>query len=65
VNTWTCALSLVWKGALFEDLAGMISKATGIHFTAKMIREVSDRVGVVERAFNIRQGITIKDYMLP
>ena len=65
VNTWTCALPLVWKGSLFEGLAEMLTKATGIPYTAKMVAEVSDRVGAVERAFNARQGITIEEDMLP
>ncbi|MDX9787324.1 MAG: aldehyde ferredoxin oxidoreductase C-terminal domain-containing protein [Desulfobacterales bacterium] len=65
VNTWTCALPLVWKGSLFEGLAEMLTKATGIPFTAKMVVAVSDRVGAVERAFNARRGITIKEDRLP
>jgi aldehyde:ferredoxin oxidoreductase len=65
VNTWTCALPLVWKGSLFEGLAEMLTKATGIPYTAKMVAEVSDRVGAVERAFNARQGITTEEDMLP
>ena len=65
VNTWTCALPLVWKGSLFEGLAEMLTKATGIDYTAKKVTEVSDRVGAVERAFNIRHGITIEEDMLP
>jgi aldehyde:ferredoxin oxidoreductase len=65
VNTWTCALPLVWKGALFEGLAEMLTQATSIPFTASMLVEVSERVGAVERAFNARQGITTKEDMLP
>ena len=65
VNTWTCALPLVWKGPLFEGLAEMLTKATGTPYTAEMIAEVADRVGAVERAFNARQGITIEEDMLP
>jgi aldehyde:ferredoxin oxidoreductase len=65
VNTWTCALPLIWKGSLFQGLAGMLTRATGIQYTAKTVAEVSDRVGAVERAFNARQGITIEEDMLP
>ncbi len=65
VNTWTCALPLVWKTSLFEGLAEMLSNATGIHYTAKTLTDVSQRVGVVERSFNARQGITMDDDMLP
>ncbi|UCD79703.1 MAG: aldehyde ferredoxin oxidoreductase [Desulfobacterales bacterium] len=65
VNTWTCALPLVWKGSLFEGLAEMLTKATGIPYTAKMVTEIADRVGAVERAFNTRQGITVEEDMLP
>ena len=65
VNTWTCALPLVWKGNLFEGLAEMLSLATGIAYTAETLERAADRVGVVERAFNACQGITIDDDMLP
>ncbi|SCY63469.1 aldehyde ferredoxin oxidoreductase family protein [Desulfoluna spongiiphila] len=65
VNTWTCALPLIWKGSLFDGLADMLTKATGIPYTGTMVEEVSDRIGAVERAFNARQGITINDDMLP
>jgi aldehyde:ferredoxin oxidoreductase len=65
VNTWTCALPLIWKGSLFDGLADMLTKATGIPYTGKSVEDVSDRIGAVERAFNARQGITIADDMLP
>ncbi len=65
VNTWTCALPLVWKGGLFKGLAEMLTKATGVSYTAKMVEAVSDRVGAVERAFNARQGITVQEDRLP
>ena len=65
VNTWACALPLVWKGKLFEGLAEMLSRATGIAYTAETLERAADRVGVVERAFNARQGVTIDDDMLP
>lgn len=65
LNTWTCALPLVWKGSPFEGLAELLTKATGIPYTANRVTEVSDRVGAVERAFNARQGITIREDMLP
>ncbi|MCP4119340.1 MAG: aldehyde ferredoxin oxidoreductase [Desulfobacteraceae bacterium] len=65
VNTWTCALPLIWKGSLFDGLADMLTKATGITYTGKTIEDASDRIGAVERAFNARQGITIADDMLP
>lgn len=65
VNTWTCALPLIWKGSLFDGLAEMLTKATGIAYTGKMVEETADRIGAVERAFNARQGITRADDMLP
>ncbi|MCG8471439.1 MAG: aldehyde ferredoxin oxidoreductase C-terminal domain-containing protein, partial [Desulfobacterales bacterium] len=65
VNTWTAALPLIWKGSLFDGLAEMLTKATGIEFTGKMVEETSDRIGAIERAFNARQGITIAHDMLP
>lgn len=65
VNTWTAALPLIWKGSLFDGLAEMLTKATGVPFTGKMVEEASDRIGAIERAFNARQGITITHDMLP
>jgi len=65
VNTWACALPLIGKGFLLEGLAGMLGKATGIPYTAETLADVSNRVGAVERAFNIRQGVTVEDDMLP
>ena len=66
VNSWTCALPLVWKGkAIFEGLAQMLTKATGVLHTDKTVETVADRIGAVERAFNALQGITTADDMLP
>lgn len=39
MNTWTCALPLVWKDSLFDGLAEMLTRATGIPHTAERLAE--------------------------
>ncbi|GAG36621.1 unnamed protein product [marine sediment metagenome] len=59
VNTWICAAPLAWKySRLFEGVAQLLEKATGIPFTATEIENIADRVYLLEMAFNNRQGIT-------
>ncbi len=43
----------------------MLTAATGIEFTGDDIADTADRIHAVERAFNIRQGITIEHDSLP
>ncbi|MBA7677696.1 hypothetical protein ES703_85958 [subsurface metagenome] len=59
VNTWICAAPLAWKySRLFQGIALLLEKATGIPFTASEIEHAADRVYLLEMAFNARQGIT-------
>ena len=39
--------------------------ATGVKFKGQDIADITDRIHAVERAFNIRQGITIEHDSLP
>ncbi len=65
VNTWTCAVPLVWKAPLWDGLARLLTLATGIEFTGTMIEETADRIHALERAFNIKQGVTIEHDSIP
>ena len=61
VNSWVCAVPLVWKYPLWDGLARLLTAATGFEFDATALEEAADRVYALERAFNVRQGITRKD----
>ena len=65
VNTWACAIPLVWKSDLWDGLAELLTAATGLNFNGRDIAATADRIHAVERAFNIRQGITIQHDGLP
>ena len=64
-NTWTCAIPLIWKADLWDGLAELLTAATGMAFSGTDIVDAADRIHAVERAFNIRQGITIDHDRLP
>ncbi len=65
VNSWACAVPLIWKSDLWDGLAELLAAATGIDFKGEDIADTADRIHAVERAFNIRQGITIEHDDLP
>lgn len=65
VNSWVCAVPLVWKYPLWDGLAKLLSLATGFEFDAAKLEEAADRIYALERAFNVRQGITRKNDWLP
>lgn len=65
VNTWAAATPLVWKYPLFNGVARLLTAATGVEFKAADLERTADRIYTLERAFNIRQGITRVDDRLP
>jgi len=65
VNSWVCAVPLVWKYPLWDGLARLLTAATGLGFDAAALEEAADRIYALERAFNVRQGITREDDRLP
>ena len=65
VNSWVCAVPLVWKYPLWDGLAKLLTAATGMEFDAARLVEAADRIYTLERAFNVRQGITRKHDRLP
>jgi aldehyde:ferredoxin oxidoreductase len=65
VNSWACAVPLIWQSDLWDGLAELLNAATGLDFTGKDIEDTADRIHAVERAFNIRQGITFVHDSLP
>jgi aldehyde:ferredoxin oxidoreductase len=65
VNSWACAVPLVWKHPLWDGLAELLTEATGVKFDSDKLVEAADRIYTLERAFNVRQGITRKHDLLP
>lgn len=65
VNTWTCAVPLIWKNPIWQGLADLINAATGIEFDSEKIEKTADRINAIERAFNIRQGVKAEHDCLP
>ena len=51
----------MWKYPLWEGLAKLLVAATGWHFDAPSLEQAADRIYMLERAFNIRQGTTRGD----
>jgi len=49
----------------FEDLARYYTVATGIEMTAGELRKTGERINILGRLFNIREGFTRKDDHLP
>ncbi len=65
VNSWICAVPLIWQSELWDGLAKLLTAATGLDFKGQDIEDTADRIHAVERALNIRQGITIEHDNLP
>jgi aldehyde:ferredoxin oxidoreductase len=51
----------VFKGLKFKEFAELFSAATGIKATERSMMKVGERIYNVERAYNVREGITRKD----
>jgi aldehyde:ferredoxin oxidoreductase len=49
----------------FEDLAKIMKLATGMKVTGEDMRRTGERIVNLQRAFNIREGLTRKDDRLP
>lgn len=61
-----CKFGTVWPPALyFTDLAEALTAATGIKYTERKLRTIGERIFTLERAFDIREGVTVKDDTLP
>ena len=65
VNTWAAAVPLVWKYPLWDGVARLLTAATGLEFDVAALEEAANRIYTLERAFNVRQGVTRKDDRLP
>lgn len=62
----TCKFGAIWPPVFyFQDYAKMLTALTGIEYTEEKLRRIGERIFNLERAFNIREGITRKDDRLP
>jgi aldehyde:ferredoxin oxidoreductase len=62
----TCKFGAIWPPVFyFEDYARALTALTGIEYTEQKLREIGERIFTLERAFNIREGITRADDRLP
>jgi len=48
-----------------QNIADLVTAATGIHFTAEQIQQIGERVNNVARLFNGREGFSRKDDTFP
>ncbi len=61
-----CKFGAVWPPAFyFADYAAALTTVTGVHYTERDLRTIGERIFTLERAFDIREGITAKDDRLP
>ncbi|MFX1513893.1 MAG: aldehyde ferredoxin oxidoreductase family protein [Promethearchaeota archaeon] len=65
VTTWVAAVPLIWKYPLLGGVVKYLTAATGVEFSEAMVRESAERIYVVERSFNIKQGISKKNDRIP
>lgn len=65
VNNGASAVPLVATHPLLKGEALLLSAATGSPFTETDLQQASDRVYLLEMAFNARQGIRRKDDRFP
>ncbi|MEW6592508.1 MAG: aldehyde ferredoxin oxidoreductase family protein [Candidatus Hadarchaeota archaeon] len=62
----TCKFGACWPPVFyFEDYARALTAVTGIRHTASSLFTTGARIFSLERAFNIREGVTRKDDRLP
>ena len=65
VNNWASAVPLVSSHPLLKGEALLLEAATGVPYTEVELETASDRVYLLEMAFNARQGIRRKDDRFP
>jgi aldehyde:ferredoxin oxidoreductase len=64
----TCKFQTVFLGfnmPNFEEFSKLIHLATGMELSKAQLMEIGERIYTLERLFNVREGFTRKDDMLP
>jgi len=62
-STGACLFSTFGLGA--DELAALLSAATGVPYTTDAFMQAGDRIWNMERLFNLSSGLTAKDDTLP
>jgi aldehyde:ferredoxin oxidoreductase len=65
VISWAATVPLIWKYPLLEGVGKLLTTATGFEFSGAQLEEAAERIYIIERSFNIRQGITRKHDRMP
>lgn len=65
VNNWASAVPLVSTHPMLKGEALLLEAATGIPYSEEELEAASDRVYLLEMAFNARQGVRRKDDRFP
>lgn len=61
-----CKFGTIWPPTLyFQEIAEGLSAATGIDYSEKDLRRIGERIFTLERIYDIREGITKEDDVLP
>lgn len=61
-----CKFTTHWPPVIyFRDAAKALTYATGIKYTEKDLRIIGERIFILERCFNVREGLTKDDDRLP
>jgi aldehyde:ferredoxin oxidoreductase len=62
----TCKFGAIWPPVFyFKDYAEALTALTGVEYTEAKLRVIGERIFNLERAFDIREGVTRKDDRLP
>ncbi len=62
----TCKFGAIWPPVFyFKDYADALTALTGVTYTEQKLRQIGERIFTLERAFDIREGITREDDRLP
>lgn len=61
-----CKFGTIWPPALyFQEIAEGLSAATGVDYSEEDLRRIGERIFTLERAYDIREGVTKDDDVLP
>ena len=64
-TTWETTVPLIRRYPLLKGVGKLLTTATGFEFSQSHLEEAAERIYIIERAFNIRQGITRKHDRMP
>jgi len=60
----TCKF-FMYAGITIDHLAAMLGSLTGMDFDGKLLLEISERVYNLQRLFNLREGLSKEDDIIP